>query len=51
MDQAHDNTIFHSTIGLGAGSSGAIPNEYGGILLDIGSSGTTIAETGEDRRL
>jgi parallel beta-helix repeat protein len=27
---------------LGAGSSGAIPNEYGGILLDIGSSGTTI---------
>jgi trimeric autotransporter adhesin len=42
MDQAYDNTIFHSTIGLGAGSSGAIPNEYGGILLDIGSSGTTI---------
>jgi len=42
VDRAYDNTIFHSTIGLGAGSSGAIPNEYGGILLDIGSSGTTI---------
>jgi parallel beta-helix repeat protein len=42
VDRAYDNRIFHSTIGLGAGSSGAIPNEYGGILLDIGSSGTTI---------
>ena len=42
VDRAHDNTIFHSTIGLGAGSSGAIPNEYGGILLDVGTSSTTI---------
>ena len=45
VDRAYDNTIFHSTIGLGAGRSGAmpkIPNESGGILLGIGSSGTTI---------
>lgn len=42
MDRAYNNRIFHSTIGLGAGSSGAIPNAYGGILLDIGSSDTTI---------
>jgi len=42
MDQAYHNRIFHSTIGLGAGSSGAIPNAYGGIRLDIGSSDTTI---------
>lgn len=42
IDQAHNNFIFHTTIGLGAGISGAIPNEQGGILLDAGTEDTKI---------
>jgi trimeric autotransporter adhesin len=42
MDRAYNNRIFHSTIGVGAGAAGAIPNAQGGILLDIGSSGTIV---------
>jgi len=42
MDRAHNNFIFHSTIGLGAGLSGAVPNEQGGILLDAGTRNTKI---------
>jgi parallel beta-helix repeat protein len=44
-DKAQKNTIYHSTIGLGAGSAGAIPNEWGGILLDEGTKSTTIGGT------
>ncbi len=42
MDRAYNNSIFHSTIGVGAGLSGAIPNGQGGILLDGGTRNTTI---------
>ncbi len=41
-ENARDNRIFNTTVGEGAGSSGAIPNEEGGILLDQGTRGTTI---------
>ncbi len=45
MDRAYNNSIFHSTIGLGTSISGnypSIPNLAGGILLGMGTSGTTI---------
>ncbi len=39
---AHDNRIFAANVGIGAGNSGAIPNQLGGILLDAGTYNTTI---------
>ncbi|MDD5200327.1 MAG: right-handed parallel beta-helix repeat-containing protein [Terrimicrobiaceae bacterium] len=46
MDQAHDNAIFNSNVGLGFaltdGLEPTIPNQTGGIFLDSGTSGTTI---------
>jgi trimeric autotransporter adhesin len=49
MDRAYNNTIFHSMIGLGTSISGNfpwIPNLSGGILLGMGTSGTTIGGAG-----
>ena len=42
MDRAYNNSVFHTKIGVGAGTAGAIPNTTGGILLGMGTSGTTI---------
>jgi trimeric autotransporter adhesin len=45
MDRAHNNTIFHSSVGLGTSITGnfpLIPNGAGGILLDTGTSATII---------
>jgi trimeric autotransporter adhesin len=45
MDRAYNNSIFHTTIGRGAALTPPypfIPNLAGGILLDMGTSGTTI---------
>jgi len=41
MDRAYNNSIFHTKMGLGAVNV-AIPNLAGGVLLDMGTSGTTI---------
>jgi parallel beta-helix repeat protein len=45
LDRAYNNTIFHSTVGLGTslvGKPPAISNGAGGISLGPGTSGTTI---------
>ena len=40
VDQAYNNWIFHTTVGLGDLGSPSIPNGFGGVLLDRGTSGT-----------
>jgi parallel beta-helix repeat protein len=45
MDRAYNNSIFHSTIGLGTSITQnfpILPNGSGGILLGMGTSGTTV---------
>jgi len=45
MDRAYNNSIFHTAIGRGANITApypSIPNLTGGILLGMGTSGTTI---------
>jgi trimeric autotransporter adhesin len=42
MDRAYNNSIFHSTVGLGDILSPILPNGSGGILLGMGTSGTTV---------
>ena len=50
VDQAYDNVIVNSNIGLGFaltdGLEPAIPNALGGVYLGPGTSGTTIGGTG-----
>jgi parallel beta-helix repeat protein len=41
MDRAYNNSIFHTKIGLGV-TNVAVPNLAGGILLNMGTTGTTI---------
>jgi hypothetical protein len=45
MDRAYNNSIFHTAIGRGANIAPpypSIPNHLGGILLNAGTTGTTI---------
>lgn len=42
MESANNNTIFNTTVGEGAWLGVVMPNGLGGILLDAGSSATTI---------
>lgn len=50
VDQAYDNVIYNSNIGLGFalsdGLEPAIPNQLGGVYLGPGTSGTTIGGDG-----
>lgn len=48
VDQARNNKIYGTNVGITAGANNPLPNEAGGILLDVGTSGTTIG--GEDPR-
>jgi trimeric autotransporter adhesin len=41
MDRAYNNSIFHTKVGVGA-LNVAIPNLAGGIMLGMGTTGTTI---------
>jgi hypothetical protein len=41
MDRAYNNSIFHTKIGVGA-LNVAVPNLAGGIMLGLGTTGTTI---------
>jgi len=41
VDQARNNRIYGTNVGITAAGN-PLPNEFGGILLDIGTSGTTI---------
>jgi parallel beta-helix repeat protein len=41
MDRAYNNSIFHTKIGLGV-TNVAVPNLAGGILLNMGTTGTTV---------
>ena len=42
LDTATGNNIINTNVGIGVGSTGAVPNQQGGIYLGPGTSGTTI---------
>lgn len=43
VENARNNRIYGAQVGVGAGpNGGSIPNEFGGILLDEGTSGTIL---------
>lgn len=42
VDQARNNRIFGTNVGITAGANDPLPNAFGGILLDVGTSGTII---------
>ena len=42
LDSAYGNNIINTNVGIGVGTTGAVPNQEGGIYLGAGTSGTTI---------
>lgn|GEM_PF-1874460 len=42
VGQARNNKIYGTNVGITAGANTPLPNAFGGILLDVGTSGTTI---------
>lgn len=54
VDQAYNNSIFSNRVGLGDsatdGPDPAIPNQFGGVYLGAGTSGTILGGSGIDNR-